>query len=274
MTTGTVEVPYGPLMRLRWAVADGWTMTLRILAHWARRPGQVAVGLLFPVMIVLMFGYLFGGGMAVPGGGDYREFLMPGMFAISMLFGIEATFTAVAADTAKGVTDRFRSMPVARSAVVVGRCVADMLNAALGLAVLILCGLAVGWRWHDGWGRAAAAVGLLLLLRLAFLWVGIHLGLTLGSPDAVMAVQILVWPVGFLSNAFVWTDTMPGWLAAVAEWNPLAATVTATRDLFGNPTGGGSWIAEHAVLMALVWPLALIAIFFPLAVRRYARLDR
>jgi ABC-type multidrug transport system permease subunit len=113
-----------------------------------------------------------------------------------------------------------------------------------------------------------------LLLRLAFLWVGIHLGLVVGSPDAVVAVQILVWPVGFLSNAFVWTDTMPGWLAAVAEWNPLAATVTATRELFGNPTGGGSWIAEHATLMAVAWPLALIAVFFPLAVRRYARLDR
>ncbi|GII58287.1 transport permease protein [Planotetraspora thailandica] len=267
-------VPPSPASRLHWALADGATMTRRLLTHWARQPVRVAVGLLFPVMIVLMFGYVFGGGMAVPGGGDYREFLMPGMFAMTMLFGIEATFVAVAADVTRGVTDRFRSMPMARSAVVTGRCAADMVDAALSLAVLIVCGLAVGWRWHDGLGAAVLAVGLLLLLRFAFVWIGIYMGLTVRDPQAVMAVQILVWPVAFLSSALVWTDTMPAWLAAVAEWNPLSSTVAATRELFGNPGGGDSWIARHAVLMALVWPLALTAVFFPLAVRRYWRLDR
>jgi ABC-2 type transport system permease protein len=274
MTTTTPGTPTTVAARLRWALADGATMTRRLLTHWARQPVQVAVGLLFPVMIVLMFGYVFGGGMAVPGGGDYREFLMPGMFAMTMLFGIEATFTAVATDATRGVTDRFRSMPMARSAVVTGRCAADMLFAAAGLAVMIVCGLAVGWRWHDGLGGAALAVGLLLLLRFAFLWAGIYLGLAVRNPEAVVAVQILVWPVAFLSSALVWTDTMPGWLAAVAEWNPLSSTVAATRELFGNPGGGDSWIAQHALLMALAWPLALTAVFFPLAVRRYGRLDR
>jgi len=261
--------------RLRWAVADGWTMTMRDLAHWARQPTQVVVGLLFPVLLVLMFGYLFGGGMVVPGGGDYREFLIPGMFAMTMLFGIEATFVSVTTDAARGVTDRFRSMPMAPSAVVVGRSGADMLNSALGLAVMIACGLAVGWGWRAGIGDAALAVALLLLLRFSLIWLGIYLGLATGSPEAVMALQILVWPLGFLSNAFVSPATMPGWLGTLAEWNPLSATAAAARQLFGNPGwGGDSWIAQHAVLMAAAWPLLLIAVLFPLSVRRYRRLSR
>jgi ABC-2 type transport system permease protein len=275
MTIDAPAMPETPVDRMRWTVVDGWTITRRDLAHWARQPAPVVVGLLFPVMVVLMFGYLFGGAMSVPGGGDYREFLMPGMFALTMAFGIEATMTAVTSDAAKGVTDRFRSMPMARSAVVVGRSAADMLNSTLGLAVMIACGLLVGWRWHGGAGDALLGAGLLLLLRFAFIWVGIYLGLLLQNPEAVMAVQILVWPLGFLSNAIAPTATMPGWLGTIAEWNPLSATVSATRELFGNPGwGGDSWIAQHPLLMAVVWPLLILAVFLPLAVRRYQRLSR
>jgi ABC-2 type transport system permease protein len=274
MTTTAPMIPRGPLDRLRWAVADAWTITLRDLTHWVYQPTPVVVGLLFPVLMVLMFGYLFGGAISVPGGGDYREFLLPGLFALTMVFGIEATIVAVTSDAAKGVTDRFRSMPMAQSAVVTGRCTADMLNSALGLAVLIVCGLVVGWQWRGGGGDALAAVGLLLLLRFALLWVGIYLGLLFKNPESVVAVQILVWPLGFLSNAFVAPATMPGWLGTVAEWNPLSATVSAARELFGNPGWGGeTWMAQHAVLMAVVWPLLLFAIFFPLSVRRFQRLS-
>jgi ABC-type multidrug transport system permease subunit len=268
-------VPRTLLERLRWAVVDAWTVTRRDLAHWARQPAVVVVGLLFPVMTVLMFGYLFGGAMSVPGGGDYREFLLPGMFALTMVFGIEATMVAVTSDAAKGVTDRFRSMPMAPSAVVAGRGIADMLSSTVGLAALIACGLAVGWRWHHGAGQALLGVGLLLLLRFALLWVGIYLGLLARSPEVVTAAQILVWPLGFLSNAFVAPATMPGWLGAVAAWNPLSATAAATRELFGNPGWGGeAWIAENALAMAVVWPLVLLAVFFPLSVRRFQRLSR
>ncbi|MGH3391086.1 MAG: ABC transporter permease [Actinomadura sp.] len=275
MTVGTPVAPRTPAARLRWAVVDGWTLTRRALLHWARQPALVIGGLLFPVMTVLMFAYLFGGQMQVPGGGDYREFLMPGMFAMTMVFGLEATFTSVTTDATKGVTDRFRSMPMAPSAVVVGRCAADMLNSIAGLAVMVVCGLAVGWEWHHGLDRALLAVALLMLLRFALLWAGIFLGLVAKSPEAVMALQILVWPFGFLSNTFAAPATMPPWLGAVAEWNPLSATVSATRELFGNPGWGGeSWVAQHSLMMAVVWPLLIVAVFFPLSVRRYQALDR
>ena len=273
-------IPRTSLDRVRWAVLDAWTVTRRDLIHWVRQPAPVVIGLLFPVLMVLMFGYLLGGAISVPGqsasgGGDYREFLMPSMFAMAMVFGLERTMMAVSTDAAKGVTDRFRSMPMSPSAVVVGRSVADMLNSVLGLAVMVACGLLVGWRWHGTIGEALLAVGLLLLLRFSLLWVGIYLGLLARSPDAVAAVQILVWPVLFLSNTFAEPATMPGWLGVIAQWNPLSATVGAARELFGNPGWGGeSWVAQHSLLMAVVWPLAILAVFFPLSVGRYRRLGR
>jgi ABC-type multidrug transport system permease subunit len=263
--------------RLAWAIADTWVITRRDLAHWARQPGTVIANtLLFPVMIVLMFGYLLGGAMTVPGGGDYRDFLMPGMFAMTMVFGIGATLSAVSADAARGVTDRFRSMPMATPAVIGGRAAADMLNSAAALAVLAGCGLLTGWHPHRGAARAAAALALLLLLRFAFVWIGVYLGLAFyRSPEAVTAARTLEFPVGFLGNPFVAVSTMPAWLAAVAQWNPLSSTVLAARQLFGDPTGTTpSWLTDHATGMAVAWPLLLIAVFFPLSWHRYRRLGR
>jgi len=250
-----------------WMVSDSWILTRRTLLHWRNQPGQLMVGLLFPVMVLLMFAYLFGGAMVVPGGGDYREFLLPGMFALTMAFGLEGTYAAVAADAQRGVTDRFRTMPISAASVVTGRSLADMLNAAVSLAVLIACGLAVGWRWHHGVGDALLAVVLLLLLRYALLWFGIWLALAAGKPETLMAVQILIWPLAFLSSVFTAPETMPAWLGTIARWNPLSATAGATRELFGNPgVSGPAW-------PAIVWPLVLLAVFAPLAVRRYRRLS-
>jgi len=258
---------------LRWTIADSWTMTRRELAHWGRQPVTVIVTLLFPVLVLVMFGYLFGGAMAAPGG--YREFLLPGMLVLAMAFGIETTFTGVATDIARGSTDRFRSLPMTAGAPLVGRAVADLLSSVGGLAVLAGCGLLMGWRWHHGAGAALAAFGLLVLLRFALLWIGVYLGLVAAGPESVAALQILVWPLGFLSNVFVSPGTMPGWLGAIADANPLSATATAVRELFGNPGWhSGSWFDDHALLSALVWPVAGIAVFLPLSVRRYRRLSR
>ena len=259
--------------RIGWALADSWTMTRRELAHWARQPVQVVVGLVFPVMLLLMFNYLVGGGQGVQG--DNTEFLVPGMLALTMAFGLEGTMLAVTQDLTKGVVDRFRSMPMVSGAVLVGRSAADMLQSVAALAVMTGVGYAVGWRWHHGAAAALGALGLLLLLRFAMLWIGIQLAMVAGKPEMVQAVQILIWPVGFLSNVFAAPESMPGWLGAVVEWNPMSAAATAMRGLFGNPGGaGGSWAAEHAELLAVLWPVALIAVFFPLAVRGFARLSR
>jgi ABC transporter DrrB family efflux protein len=264
----------GLVGRARWAVVDSLAVAGRDVAHWRRQPAAVLVGALFPVLLLLMFVYLLGGGMVVPGGGDYRDFLVPGMLALAMVFGVEATMTAVVTDTARGITDRFRSLPMAPSAVVAGRCLADMLSSVVGLVVLLAAGLAIGWR-PAGLGPAVAAVGLLLLLRLAFLWIGIYLGLLTRDPGAVMAVQILVWPFAFLSNAFVAASSMPGWLSTIAEWNPVAGTVTAVRELFGSPVGaGGGWATEHGMLLAVLWPVVLTAVFAVLSVRRFQGLSR
>jgi ABC-2 type transport system permease protein len=268
--------------RVGWAVADTWTVAGRDLTHWLRRPGPVLVGLLFPLLIVLMFGYLFGGQMSGFGdagsgesGAGYREFLVPGVFGMTMLFGLETTMLAVTVDANRGITDRFRSLAMSPVAVVGGRSVADLLNSVLGLAVMIAGGLAIGWRWRDGLGPALHAVALLLLLRFALIWVGVYLGLMVKGPEAVAAVQILVWPLGFLSNAFIDPATMPGWLGTIAEWNPLSSTVSAVRELFGNPVGvQTSWITEHSLLMATLWPVLLLVVFVPLSVARYRRLSR
>ncbi|MFF0507301.1 ABC transporter permease [Streptomyces fimicarius] len=276
MSAATTTVPGpdgGASARLGWALTDSWTMTRRELAHWARQPVEVVVGLVFPVMLLLMFTYLVGGGRGVVG--DPTEFLVPGMLALTMAFGLESTMLAVTQDLGKGVIDRFRSMPMVPGAVLVGRSAADMLQSAVALAVMTGTGYAVGWRWHNGAAAALGAVGLLLLLRFAMLWVGIQLAMVAGRPEMVTAVQILVWPVGFLSNVFATPESMPGWLGAVVEWNPMSATATAVRELFGNPGGAtGSWAAEHAQLLAILWPVAIIAVFFPLAVRKFARLSR
>ncbi|PZS26597.1 MAG: multidrug ABC transporter permease [Pseudonocardiales bacterium] len=164
------------------------------------------------------------------------------------------------------------AMPVTATAVLAGRSTADLLNAIVALAVMLITGLLVGWTAHRGLGPALGAIGLLLWLRFAFTWVGIYLGLLLKTPESAVAVQILVWPVGFLSSAFVSPDTMPGWLGTIATWNPLSATATAIRDLFGNPDWNThGWAAEHSISIALSWPAVLTAIFLPLALARYRR---
>jgi len=251
---------------MRWAIEDGWTLTQRYLAQLARRPARLVGVVAFPILMVLIFAYLLGGGMSVPGGGSYREFLMPGMFAMTMAFGLSGTMIAVLDDAAKGVTDRFRSLPMAPSAVLTGRVAADLVNAVLALAVLLGCGYAVGWRPHGSLGETLAALGLLLLLRTALVWAGIWLGLLTSDPSMVTLAQTLEFPFGA-------TATMPAWLGTVAEWNPLSSTVTAARVLFGNPgAGGDSRVSTHPVLMAVVWPLVLLAVFVPLSVHRYGRL--
>ncbi|MEU8301253.1 ABC transporter permease [Micromonospora sp. NPDC048909] len=262
--------------RLRWAVADGWVMAGRNMRHVVRSPEEIILYFSLPIMFVLVFGYVFGSGMAVPGQGSYREFLLPGVFVMTMLYGLGATASGIALDANRGVVDRFRSLPMARSALLTGRATADLTRAVLELATLVVCGLLVGWQWRNGLGDALVAVGLILLLRLALTWIGILLGLLVPNPDTVGVIVFpLAFPLTALSNVFVAPDLMPDWLGAIAAWNPLSATVAAARELFGNPgIGGDSWAAQHPLPLAVGWPVLLIALAAPLAVRRYRALSR
>ncbi len=258
------------------AVRSSLLITGRDLRHWRREPWTPILGVSFSIMLVLVFGFLFGGAVVLPGGGDYVPYLMPGMFAMAMLFGVESTMSAMTADSRKGITDRFRSLPISGVAVPLGRAGADMLNSALELAVLMLGGLLIGWRAHGSLADTVLAIGLLLWLRFAMLWLGIYLGLRLRGEGATMAVQVLVWPIAFLSGVIVPSQTMPAWLAALADLNPVSATAAACRELFANPTGttgtDGGLLADHAVLLAIGWPALMLAVFVPLAARAYRRL--
>jgi ABC-2 type transport system permease protein len=269
----SIQTRNSPIEQLGWAVNDTWVLIKRDIDHWMQQPIYFLINLLFPVMMLLMFGYLIGGGMVPPDGGDYRAFLIPGVLTLTMFFGMESTFTTLVNDINKGVTDRFRSLPMHAGAVILGRVGADMIQSILGLAVMVVCGLLMGWRWQNGLDQALLAFGLLLLLRFSFLWLSIFLALLTHTPDAVMAVQILVWPIGFLSNIFASPDTMPAWLGAIVEWSPLSTTSNAVRLLFGSPIWSDNrWMIDYAVWLAIAWPLALFAIFFPLSLRLYKRL--
>jgi ABC-2 type transport system permease protein len=261
--------------RMYWALADCWTVVRRGLLHYVRQPSNIAWQLGFPIVSVLLFGYVFGSAMTVPGGGDYREFLMPGLFGMTMAFGFMNTAWAVVLDSTKGVTDRFRSMPMAPSAVVTGRGVGDLITASLDLVVLALMALAIGWRSDGGLVATLAAFGLFLLLRFALIWIGILLGLLVPNEEAAGNLFAVAFPFAMISSAFVAPSLMPGWLGTIAVWNPVSSTVTAARELFGNPAAvGDTWVEQNALLMAVCWPLVITAIFLPLAVRRFQRLSR
>lgn len=246
----------------------------RTVLHWRARPGMFAVQLLFPVMILLMMGGLFGGAIA-GSTGDYFVYVLPGVLALNMMFGIEGTMTALASDATKTVTDRFRSLPIAPGSVLLGRVLADLMTSVVELAALTLAGFALGWRWENGLLPALAAYGLLLTFRFAVLWVGVYLGLRAGSPEALMGVQILVWPVGFLSTVFLDPRTMPTWLGWLAELNPISAVATTARELFsGSATPGVGWAAEYALPYAVVSQVLLVVVFAALGIRAYRRLGQ
>ena len=233
-------IPRSAAQRVRWGVSDTWTITRRDLIQWFTQPWRVVGELVFPIMFVLLFGYVFGSGIIVPGGGDYREFLMPGLFAMTMAFGIGNTMTVVATDIERGVMDRFRSMPMApvggrRRPLLRGHGQLvrrprdhDRLRARRRLGLARRAGVA-----------RSLAVVLLLLLRFACLWIGIWLGLMVGSPEAAGAVWGLLFPITMITSAFVAPSLMPDWLGFVAEWNPLSSTVGAARELFGNVGAAG-----------------------------------
>jgi ABC-2 type transport system permease protein len=262
----------GPAARLTQTLADGMVVTKRNLIKIKRIPDLLLFTTIQPIMFVLLFAYVFGGAIDVRGG-NYREFLMAGIFVQTVAFGSSLTAVGLADDLQKGIIDRFRSLPMARSAVLVGRTTSDLLNNVIVVVVMSLCGLFVGWRIRDGVLDALAAYALLLLFAYALSWVSAVIGLAVRTVEVAQSAGFIwLFPVTFASNAFVPPETMPSWLQPLAEWNPVSVTVAGCRDLFGNPSpfaDATSLPARHPVALSLAFSLTVLAVFVPLAVRRY-----
>jgi ABC transporter DrrB family efflux protein len=257
---------------LRWAIHDGLVVCKRNLLQIPRVPELVVFSTIQPIMFVLLFAFVFGSAIPIPGGGSYREFLMAGIFAQIAAFASASTTVGVAEDMTKGLVDRFRSLPMARSAVLAGRTGSDVVRLIFQFFIMSIAGYIVGWRINNGIPKAMFAYFLLLLFGFSMSWIGSWIGLKVKSVEvANTAGFIWLFPLTFISNAFVPTAGMPPFLQAVANWNPISATVAACRELFGNPNpfAGNSLPARHPILVSLCSSIVILAIFVPLSVRTY-----
>ncbi|WP_267243085.1 ABC transporter permease [Streptomyces sp. PR69] len=278
-TQGGAALPAAPRPRggIVQAVNDSLVVARRNLIRMVRIPEVVVFGLIQPIMFVVLFSYVFGGSISIGGNtspSDYREYLMAGIFAQTVTFATAGAGAGIADDMHKGLIDRFRSLPMARGAVLTGRTLADLVQTALTLVVLSGVALIVGWRTHENVGKVLAGFALLLLLGYAFSWIGAVIGLSVRTPEAATSGGLIwLFPLTFISNAFVSSETMPGVLRHIAEWNPFSATVQAARELFGNLPPGyqapDAWPMQHPILASVIWSVLIIAFFRTLAVRKY-----
>ena len=249
----------------RYAVSDTLVLARRSFLRIPRQPDLLVGFTVQPVMFVLLFVYVFGGAIETPGF-DYVDFLIPGIIVQSVIFGGFVTALGLAEDLKKGLIDRFRSLPMARSAVLTGRTLADVATNVIQLVVMLAVGLAVGFRFSSSDPEVVAGIALLLLIGYAFSWVFAFIGLVSSSPEAANAYGFtIIFPITFVSSAFVPVQSMPSWLQPIAEHNPVTAMVDAVRALFlGIPAGNSVWLA-------VAWSFALIAVFGGLSSWRYRR---
>ena len=278
-TTARLATP-APIGGIRRALADGLVIAWRNLKRIPRIPELAIFAILQSIMFVLLFAFVFGGAIPIPGypsSNAYREYLMPGIFAQTIIFAAATTAIGMCDDINKGIIDRFRSLPMARSAVLTGRTSSDVVYNAGILVVLMLSGLAVGWSVNNGLPSFVAGVGLLLLFAFAMSWIGVWLGLSVPTVEVAQQVSFtVIFPITFVSNAFVLTQTLPDWLQPIAEWNPTSTLTTSLRELWGNPSlpGGTSLASTEPILVTLIWIAVILAVFIPLGVRRYRSMSR
>jgi ABC transporter DrrB family efflux protein len=256
---------------LRVLIRDTLVFARRNVEHIRQIPEKLLDVTMQPIMFVLLFGFVFGGAINVPG--NYREYLIGGILIQSLAFGMMGPAMSIASDLGEGVIDRFRSLPAAKGSYLLGHFVAELGGLALSIAILTGTGFAIGWRTHAAIGSVVGAVALLLLFSAAMIWTGTWVGMMVRSTDAVQGVMFtLVFPLTFLSNAFVPIESMPRWLQPVAVWNPASTMVAAVRHLFGNPEAPlvrTSWALEHAVLMSVIYCGLMLVVAVPMALRRY-----
>jgi len=257
------------------ALADGGIVAKRNLIKIKRVPDLMVFTLMSPIMFVLLFAYVFGGSIEIPGV-DYREFLIAGVFAQTVIFGATFSGAGIADDMQKGVIDRFRSLPMSRSAVLVGRTGSDIVNNVLSLAVMSATGLAVGWRVRTSPLEALGGFLLILAFAYAMSWIMAYVGLLVPTPEVVNNASFMViFPMTFIANTFVPAESLPTVLRTFASWNPVSSVTQAARELFGNINPQApppeAWSLQHPVVYTLIWVGIILAVFIPLSVRQYQR---
>jgi ABC-2 type transport system permease protein len=259
------------------AVSDSLVITGRNLRKIKRVPDLLVFTILSPIMFVLLFAYVFGDAIGSQDTGvDYKEFLIAGIFAQTVVFGATFTGYSLAEDLQKGIIDRFRSLPMSSPSVVVGRTVSDIGINVISLAVMALTGLLVGWRIRSSVLEAIGGFLLLLAFAFAISWIMASVGLLVRAPEVVNnASFIVIFPLTFIANTFVSISNLPGPLATFANWNPVSSVTQAARELFGNtdPTASTPdvWSLQHPVIYTLIWVVIILVAFVPLSIRLYQR---
>ncbi|QGG96778.1 ABC transporter permease [Actinomarinicola tropica] len=260
--------PKGPLH-------DAWVIARRGLVHMKRQPEQLSDATVQPIMFVLLFAYVFGGAIGDVGEGNYREFLMGGIFAQTIVFTAFGVAMSLANDRKNQLVDRFRSLPVSTGAVLGGHAVANILKALLPIAIMSVVGLLVGWRIQSGVLDALNAYVLMVAFAFAMVWIGVLLGSVVPTPEGVMGVGfVALFPMTFIASTFVPIDPMPGPLKAVAAWNPITTLADALRQGFGNPNlevSGSYWSVENPFLYTWLWIIGIVVVCAPIAVRAYSK---
>jgi ABC-2 type transport system permease protein/oleandomycin transport system permease protein len=254
-----------PLRRHFWLWRDSWTEALRHLKALPRNPELLVFAVLQPIMFVVLFVYVFGGSIEVPGYSNYKQYVIPGIFAQTVLFGSIYTGLGIAEDLKKGFIDRLRSLPMAPSAMLIGRTMSDVVRNALSFTVMLVVAFIIGFRFEGSLGEAAVATLLLFLFAYAFSWIQAYTGLVAGSAEAVNSIAFLwMFVATFISSAFVAPENMPSWLQPIAEHNPVSIVTDASRALYnGRDAGADPWIA-------LAWAAGITLVFATLSIRKYS----
>lgn len=277
MTT-TVQQPVSevsrPPLQDRSLVQQSLTVVWRNLLHIRRMPEMLLDVTIQPVMFVLLFAFVFGGSIAVPGS-SYREFLLPGIMAQTMIFSAAVVAIGLTNDLEKGIVDRFKSLPISRSSVLIGRSVSSLIHSSIGIVVMALTGLLIGWRVREGAVNGVLAFLLLLLFGFSMIWLGIWVGSMMRSVEAVQGFMFTVmFPLTFVANTFAPPDKMPTWLRFIAEWNPVSALTAACRELWGNGPAAAPDAAlplQHPVIASVIWSIVFTMVFAPLAMVAFRR---
>lgn len=255
---------------------DVWVIARRGLTHMKRQPEALSDATIQPVMFVLLFAYVFGGAIDVPGGGSYREFLMGGIMAQTIIFTAFGVAMGIANDRKNQAVDRFRSLPISRGAVLGGHAVANLIKTLLPILIMSGTGLLIGWRIRSSVGEAVLGYSLMVGFAFAMIWIGVLIGSVVKTPEGVQGIGFAaLFPLTFVASTFVPVASMPGVLRTIAEWSPVTTLSDALRELFGNPNTpvqpGDPWSIAHPVAYTWFWIVGILVVCAPLAVRAYQR---